>query len=99
MSRWRCIDLQAEVARRFDVSVDDATIGRWLRKLKMTRLQPRPYHPKKDADAQEAYKNVWPALPASDLFRHNLISLRQRIRSQGVTATLAKMEIRTSRSS
>jgi len=56
--RWRCVDLQAEVARRFDVTVDDGTIARWLHKLKLTRLQPRPYHPKKDAEAQEAFKKT-----------------------------------------
>ena len=54
--RWRCVDLRDEVARRFAVTVDEDTIGRWLRKLKLTRLQPRPYHPKKDAAAQEAIK-------------------------------------------
>ena len=54
--RWRCVDLRDEVARRFAVTVDEDTIGRWLRKLKLTRLQPRPYHPKKDAAAQEVFK-------------------------------------------
>ena len=54
--RWRCVDLCAEVARRFSVTVPERTIGKWLRKLKLTRLQPRPYHPKKDAAAQEAFK-------------------------------------------
>ena len=56
--RWRCIDLRAEVARRFGVTVDEDTIGRWLRKLRLTRLQPRPYHPKKDTAAQEAFKKT-----------------------------------------
>jgi hypothetical protein len=54
--RWRCLDLRAEVARRFSVTVPERTIGKWLRKLKLTRLQPRPYHPKKDPPAQEAFK-------------------------------------------
>jgi hypothetical protein len=54
--RWRCVDLCAEVTRRFSVTVSERTIGKWLRKLKLTRLQPRPYHPKKDAAAQEAFK-------------------------------------------
>jgi transposase len=54
--RWRCVDLCAEVTRRFSVTVPERTIGKWLRKLKLTRLQPRPYHPKKDAAAQEAFK-------------------------------------------
>jgi hypothetical protein len=31
------------------------------------------------------FKNVWPALSASDLSRYDLVSLRQRIRSQGMT--------------
>ena len=53
--RWRCIDLRNEVARRFSVTVDERTIGKWLRKLGLTRWQPRPYHPKKDVAAQEAF--------------------------------------------
>jgi transposase len=45
--RWRCVDLREEVARRFTVTVSERTIGRWLRRLEMTRLQPRPFHPKR----------------------------------------------------
>ena len=54
--RWRCVDLRDEVARRFTVTVTERTIGKWLRKLGLTRLQPRPFHPKKDAAAQEVFK-------------------------------------------
>ena len=56
--RWRCLDFRAEVARRFSVTVNEETIGKWLHKLELTRLQPRPYHPKKDADAQEVFKKT-----------------------------------------
>ena len=56
MVRWRCLDLRQEVARRFDVEVHESTIGKWLRKLGMTRLQPRPFHPEKDAAAGLAFK-------------------------------------------
>ena len=59
--RWRCADLRAEVARRFTVTVSERTIGKWLRKLGLTRLQPRPTHPKKDAAAQEIFKKTSPA--------------------------------------
>jgi transposase len=59
--RWRCEDLQREVARRFSVEVHESTIGKWLRKLRLTRLQPRPVHPKKDAAAEEAFKKTSPA--------------------------------------
>jgi transposase len=56
--RWRCLDLRAEVTRRFCVTVPERTIAKWLRKLNLTRLQPRPFHPKKDEAAQEAFKKL-----------------------------------------
>jgi transposase len=56
--RWRCVDVRDEVARRFGVTVDERTIGKWLRKLRLTRLQPRPYHPQKDPAAEEAFKKT-----------------------------------------
>jgi transposase len=56
--RWRCVDLRAEVTKRFSVTVPERTIGKWLRKLRLTQLQPRPFHPKKDAAAQEAFKKT-----------------------------------------
>lgn len=66
--RWRCIDVREEVARRFNVTVHESTIGKWLHQLGLTRLQPRPFHPKKDAAAQEAFKKTsptWCAMPCS----------------------------------
>jgi transposase len=54
--RWRCLDLREEVSRRFSVSVPERTIGKWLAKLELTRLQPRPRHPKTDVAVQEAFK-------------------------------------------
>lgn len=59
--RWRCVDLREEVTNRFSVTVTERTIGKWLRKLKLTRLQPRPIHPKTDVEAQEAFKKTSPA--------------------------------------
>ena len=56
--RWRCADLRGEIIRRFSVTVPERTIGKWLGKLRLTRLQPRPHHPKKDAAAQEAFKKT-----------------------------------------
>ena len=32
--RWRCVDLQQEIARRFQVEVHESTVGKWLRRLK-----------------------------------------------------------------
>lgn len=56
--RWRCVDLRDEIARRFSVSVHENTVGVWLREMKLTRLQPRPFHPKKDAAAQTTFKKT-----------------------------------------
>ncbi len=56
--RWRCLDLREEVARRFSVEVHESTLGKWLRQPGLTRLQPRPFNPKKDAAAQEAFKKT-----------------------------------------
>jgi transposase len=44
--------------------VHESTIGKWLHKLGLTRLQPRPVHPKKDADAETAFKKTSPAWSA-----------------------------------
>ena len=54
--RWRRIDLCEEIAARWSVTVCEQTMGKWLRQLGMTRLQPRPYHPKKDLEAEVAFK-------------------------------------------
>jgi transposase len=59
--RWRCADLLGEVKRRFNVEVHESTIGKWLHQLGLTRLQPRPVHPKKDPDAETAFKKTLPA--------------------------------------
>jgi transposase len=56
--RWRCIDLQSVIEARWDVTMHERTVGKLLRRMGLTRVQPRPYHPKKDVDAQEAFKKT-----------------------------------------
>ena len=58
--RWRCVDLREQIIRRFSVTFHERSVGKLLRKLRLTQLQPRPYHPKKDAAAQEAFKKTSP---------------------------------------
>ncbi len=58
--RWRCKDLRAEVATRFGIEVHESTIGKWLHQMRLTRLQPRPVHPKKDPKAEVAFKKTSP---------------------------------------
>ena len=60
VARWRCQDIRAEVARRFSVEVHESTIGKWLNQFGLTRLQPRPYHPKKDIEAESSFKKTLP---------------------------------------
>jgi transposase len=56
--RWRCFDLRGQIATRFKVEVHERTVSKLLHRLDLVRLQPRPYHPKKDADAQEIFKKT-----------------------------------------
>lgn len=56
--RWRRADLCEEIAARWSIKVCEQTMGTWLRDLGMTRLQPRPYHPKKDPAAGETFKKT-----------------------------------------
>jgi transposase len=60
VTRWRCLDLCVAIAERYEVVVHERTVGKLLRRMGLTRLQPRPYHPKKDTAAQEAFKKTSP---------------------------------------
>jgi transposase len=63
--RWRCVDLREQVKQRFLVTVHESTVGKWLHQMDLTPLKPRPFHPKKDEAAQEAFKKTslsWPKL-------------------------------------
>jgi transposase len=56
--RWRCVDLRAEIERRFSITVHESTVARWLHELRLTRLQPRPVHPQKGPEAEETFKKT-----------------------------------------
>ncbi len=58
--RWRRVDLQAVIKARFDVDLAPRSIGTILKDLGFRRLSPRPHHPNKDVEAQEAYKKTSP---------------------------------------
>ncbi len=57
--RWRCCDLQGVIAARFAVVVHERTVGKLLRRLRLTRLQPRPHNPKRDEAAQDIFKKTF----------------------------------------
>ena len=58
--RWRCVDLRGEIARRFSVEVHESTVGKWLHQLGLAAIKPRPFHPKRDLEKQEACKKTSP---------------------------------------
>ena len=58
--RWRCLDLQSEIAARFEVELSERHVGRLLKKLDFTRLSVRPRHPQADEAAQQAFKKTSP---------------------------------------
>jgi transposase len=70
--RWRCVDLREVIARRWSVTLHERTVGKLLRKLALTRLQPRPCHPQKDIEAQEAFKKTSLNLPAPSCLHRSL---------------------------
>jgi transposase len=71
--RWRRVDLCEAVAVRWSVRVCEQTIGRWLRQPRMTRLQPRPYHPKKDR--RPSWLSKYDLESPARLWRQKLVAL------------------------
>jgi len=61
--RWRCVDLQARIAARFEVELHERTVGKLLEKLGFSNMSARPIHPKSDPEAQEIFKKTSPNLP------------------------------------
>jgi len=95
--RWRACDLIMRLHQEFGISVSDDTVYRSLKGLGFSHVSARPRAYKRNAEAMEAFKNVWPAPSASDFVEYAVIGLLQRIRPRAQAP--AKMEIRASRSS
>ena len=94
VTRWRCIDLCGVIAERYEVVVPERTVGKLLRRLGLTRLQPRPYHPKKDAAAQEAFKKTSPpSSPRSCRSRRPARRSRSGSRTKPASARKARCRI------
>lgn len=58
--RWRRVDLRAEIAERFAVTLSERHVGRLLGRLGFARLSVRPRHPRADEAAQRAFKKTSP---------------------------------------
>lgn len=58
--RWRRVDLQRVLRERFGVEMHERTVGKQLAAMGFRRLSVRPHHPKRDVEAQEAFKKTSP---------------------------------------
>jgi transposase len=56
--RWRRVDLQKEIEKRFSVTYHERTIGKLLRRLGFSHISARPQHPETDVAAQEDFKKT-----------------------------------------
>lgn len=66
--RWRCVDLVKQSAVRFCIrEVHPSTMAKWLRRLRLTKMTARPFHPKKDEAAQAAFKANFEAIVQAKL--------------------------------
>ena len=59
--RWRRIDLQRVIKRRFGVDYHERYVGTLLRKLGFSHISPRPLHPGQDAQMLETFKKNSPS--------------------------------------
>ena len=58
--RWRCVDLKRVIKERFDVDLDEVSVGRALKELGFAHVSARPKHPEQDPQAIEAFKKTSP---------------------------------------
>jgi transposase len=56
LSAYTLEDICAIALERWGVSYHPASMSRVVRRLGLSRQKPRPFHPKSDPDAQEAFK-------------------------------------------
>lgn len=59
--RWRRVDLQKVIERRFGVHLHERSVGKVLDRMGFRRLSARPRHPASEPAAQEAFKKTSPA--------------------------------------
>lgn len=58
--RWRRVDLQRVIAKRFGVAYQERTVGKLLKALGFSHVSARPKHPKRDGAVVEAFKRTGP---------------------------------------
>ena len=57
--RWRRIDLQRVIRKRFGVAYHERTVGKLLKTLDFSHISVRPRHPAQDGRTIEAFKKTF----------------------------------------
>lgn len=60
--RWRCADIQARIARLFNISLHERSVGKLLHRLCYAPVSTRPRHPKADTMTQASFRPASPPL-------------------------------------
>lgn len=58
--RWRRVDLQRVIEKRFGVSYHERTVGKILKRLGFSHISARPLHPAQQAETINAFKKTSP---------------------------------------
>jgi transposase len=53
--RWRCVDIQARIAREWGVALHKRSVAKLLHRLRFARVSTRPRHPKADPAKQASF--------------------------------------------
>jgi transposase len=56
--RWRRVDLQQEIEKRFKIKYHERTIGKLLHRLGFSHMSVRALNPEADVEAQESFKKT-----------------------------------------
>lgn len=65
--RWRRVDLQRVIERRFDVVHHERYVGKLLKQLGVSHVSACRRHPAEDDEIVEAYKKNFPRTPSTHL--------------------------------
>jgi transposase len=60
--RWRCVDIQARIAREWGVALHERSVAKLLHRLRFARVSTRPRHPKADPALQASFETGSPPL-------------------------------------
>ena len=58
--RWRCIDVQQEIEKRYGIVLHERSVEKLLKRLGFRRMSARSLHPENDPAASEAFKKTSP---------------------------------------